>query len=508
MRKYQQTNLPLAASQLYNKAIEKAAKVVVFYPQSKWVDDALLLMGQAFYRKGEYQRAIRKFQELLANYPQSKLWDEARNWLGESYESAGEYDAAEIIFREMAADKNSPWAEGARYRLAEVLFAQGDYLGAQAECQRLIQTFPKGRYAAKAQHLLGECLYKLGDYAQAQAKFHLVLEHNPDRDLRYRATCRLGECLMAQGKYHQAIGVFQDLLGDEHYYRKFPLLKLKLATCKREAGDYEGAVAEYEAVAGQYPQTEFAAQALFNLGLIYQRIYFDLDKAKQSFQEVVRRGGRSELVEEARVNAEAINRLVLYQSRLKWQGKGQARTRFLLAELYLFRFSQVDSALVQYSIILKRFPESHYAPKAAYALAWTLAQIKGDSAGARTAYQRLIKDYPESEYAALARTILGMDDQVEKMDSPKTRFLQAERQFLKGEDIDGALEGYRQVVKDYPKSEYAPKAQYVIAWIWENLKRDRQMARQAYQKLISDYPDTPYAALARRKLGPENPKSQ
>ena len=118
-----------------------------------------------------------------------------------------------------------------------------------------------------------------------------------------------------------------------------------------------------------------------------------------------------------------------------------------------------------------------------------------------SAISAVIEEYPESEYAAAARTFLGEDDPGPEDDSPKARFLQAERHLLWDNDPDGALKGYQSVVQTYPRSRYAPKAQYAIAWIWENLKRNPRMAREAYHKLLSNYPDTPYAALAREKLG-------
>jgi TolA-binding protein len=58
---------------LYQESFEKAAKVVKYYPDSKWVDDALLLMGRASFEKGEYSTALRKFDEILVFYSESDL---------------------------------------------------------------------------------------------------------------------------------------------------------------------------------------------------------------------------------------------------------------------------------------------------------------------------------------------------------------------------------------------------------------------------------------------------
>jgi hypothetical protein len=46
--------LPAPADELYGRVIKKTAKVLKFYPQHSCVDEALLVMGMAFYRRGEH----------------------------------------------------------------------------------------------------------------------------------------------------------------------------------------------------------------------------------------------------------------------------------------------------------------------------------------------------------------------------------------------------------------------------------------------------------------------
>ena len=50
---------------LYLTAIRKASTVLQLHPESDWVDDSLVLIGKAYYWRGEYAQAIEKFDELL-----------------------------------------------------------------------------------------------------------------------------------------------------------------------------------------------------------------------------------------------------------------------------------------------------------------------------------------------------------------------------------------------------------------------------------------------------------
>jgi len=76
---------------LYDEAFEKAARVVKFYPDSKWVDDALLLMGKSAFENGDYAKAERKFDEILQFYPKSNLTTETLLWQGRTYVATRAY---------------------------------------------------------------------------------------------------------------------------------------------------------------------------------------------------------------------------------------------------------------------------------------------------------------------------------------------------------------------------------------------------------------------------------
>src|SRR5262249_61137097 len=67
---------------LYDKTIQGATKLLVQYPNSKWCDDGMLLIGRSLLAKGDYQGAQLKFDELRKNFPKSDLKDQATFWSG------------------------------------------------------------------------------------------------------------------------------------------------------------------------------------------------------------------------------------------------------------------------------------------------------------------------------------------------------------------------------------------------------------------------------------------
>jgi TolA-binding protein len=67
-------------------------------------------------------------------------------------------------------------------------------------------------------------------------------------------------------------------------------------------------------------------------------------------------------------------------------------------------------------------------------------------------------------------------------------------------DMQGAIAHYNRLLQDYPDSDHADEAQFMIAFIYEEYLHDLDQARLAYQKVIDKYPDSELAASARRLL--------
>ena len=58
--------IPISAMDKYGKTIEKSKKVIEDFPESKYVNEALLLMGKARYYRSDYDLAINNPDTLTA----------------------------------------------------------------------------------------------------------------------------------------------------------------------------------------------------------------------------------------------------------------------------------------------------------------------------------------------------------------------------------------------------------------------------------------------------------
>src|SRR5688572_4453423 len=89
-------SLSNSARAAFQRAAEKSAVVLDRHADSKYVDDALLLMGRSFSQLGRYDDASASFQRLIERFPESDLAPSARLELARSERFLGNYDAAQI----------------------------------------------------------------------------------------------------------------------------------------------------------------------------------------------------------------------------------------------------------------------------------------------------------------------------------------------------------------------------------------------------------------------------
>ncbi len=493
------------ANKKYEEAIKKASKVLTFHPKSKWADDALFLIGRAYYNMGEYAKAERKFKELLASFPKSKLVEECHYYVSRChYESGNEQDAIQslkMIVQSSKADKKK--RVEAAFMLGEIYFEREEYDDAISHYQHLVENYKKDTLASFAQARIGESCWLKKDYASAKEAFAQMEKYDPKPDELFESKFKSGECCYLMEDFEEGMNIFTRLAKESKDSEKLPSVKLKIAEGILLSGKTEEAIQEYDNIIKDYPKTEHSAAALYQLGMIHQDRFGDLKKAKAMFDSCKTQSPRSKIAQEALTKSANISKVEQYQEQLfEDETEKPGRALFLLAEHYLTQMNQPDSALAEYLILADKYPESEYATKSLYAAAWILQNIKHDTTQAEDIYQRILRDYPGSDYLKPAMEFLEVSPDSLEIDNPEREYLEAERMLLEYDNVDSALVLYNRVIERFPQSIYAGKSAYALAWITEHYANpgDSTVAL-GYQRVIDEYPNSEYADAARIKLG-------
>jgi TonB family protein len=502
----QKANRQIASSEekrLYDEAIQKASKVLTFYSKSRWVDDALLVIGMSFYYQGEYVKAERKFSELVSGFPRSDLVLKARFYEAMCQYRLEEYSEATSSLRSILADpKGKKLREQIYFTLGEIYFQQKRYDEAIEMYETLMQKYSNSKLSAEAQYRIGESYLGKKNYLGAQEALGKVNRFRPTNELVFNSAFKIAECYYLMEKISSGTELLNKLAKDERFYQKLPVVKLKIAEGFYLLDKNEEAIKEYEEITTSYPKTEESATAYYQLGIIYQERLSDLKKAKEMFDQSKNEKPGSVCAKKALEKSVSLSKVDEYKKQLSLkEAEETAKTMFLLAELYLTQINQPDSALAEYLSLVEHHPQSEYAPKSLYAAAWVLENVKKDSMAANNIYQRILKEYPNSDYAKPTYEFLNKPSSSQETYAEK-EYLRAEELLLTKGKVDSALALYRKIVQDYPQSEYAPKASYAIAWAIENLLCPNDSSGiLAYQEVVDKFPQTEYAARAKLKLG-------
>ncbi len=204
------------------RVVTKGADVLREHPGSKWIDDALLLIGKAYFYQGNYVGAEQKFREVLARQDEA-LHAEARFWLARALIGAGGYGEALAHLSESLAE-----AGEADRRARLHLLRGGVHVREQAwtEAAEALRTGLSAgdvarRPRARAWYLLGQVYEATEAYDRAAAAYAEVQQARPPYELGFAARM---SALRARGRSGEAVAAREALRAmardDKHRARR------------------------------------------------------------------------------------------------------------------------------------------------------------------------------------------------------------------------------------------------------------------------------------------------
>lgn len=523
------------ADQLYDKAVRKASKVLDQYKESDLVDDAMFLIGRAYYWRGEYLNAQESFGDLETFFPSSPYFDQARYWRARCLEEQRIDGQAQSLYRVLFDEAEEKIAVQAGLHLAEMAHDREDYVAAIREYRATLEAFPKSAGRAQLWLRLGEALMALEDPArlnEALTAFDEVLQADPSDDEKYRAQLNSGRALYAMGAEDEALATYVSLL-DEGGFRRFEgRTRLLIGEWYQGRRLLNEALAEYEQVRNDFPQTPSAAMALYRIGLLHLQEYGDTELGREYLEESSREspGAQGVLLAQEMLGhmhrLERIQRQIhradsLYadslgavQGPLLWRQAEEipadtmvvARSLevlddlFSACELYRHEIGQADSARAYYEEVIRRFPDSDQLPRAVYSLAWIELQLRGDEEGARPHLLRLIEEFPTSAHANEARSLLGQKTEATAEELAARAFARIETLRLAQPE---ATEAYIPLLDSlshaFTGTQNGAQAAFLAANIYENVVGDTTAAEQRYQLLREEFAETRFGKLAQQR---------
>jgi len=175
---------------------------------------------------------------------------------------------------------------------------------------------------------------------------------------------------------------------------------------------------------------------------------------------------------------------------------------FGLAQAYHLQLEVPDSALFYYDSLLAKFPESPDVAPALFAVASLIDDVYQDSVRSAEQYWRVLDEFPGTDYAGAAIERLGLTGTDADTGYPGAYYREAERIYLEDQLPDSARQLYAWIARQFPTSEYGPKAAYAsVIMIEENQELRDSGLYALYQEIVDSFPRTDIAISANQRLG-------
>lgn len=550
-------------SEQYARAIDVLGQVVDDRPTPEVAAKALYWMGESALNRGQNEEAIRYFRRAADDFRQTETAPVALYTVGFTQVKQKQYDAAAEAFELLAARyPNSEYARNIGLALAEVYYELNDFERTIAEIERRMPNLsPEAR--ERATFLQAESYNQLRDHENAIIHYRRFTESNPDSPYYRRALYGLGWNYYFEGVHQWAAEHFaqtreghgDDLAARATYYE---------AVNQRMAKQPEAAIELLELFVDRWPNHDLAPQAHFELAIGYydqrrwqeaaetfsdivedfpeservgEALYYrgnthvargDFDDAMVDFERAIQLDAAPpSLKDEIRFQrawlqyrngdyAEAARAFSALHEAGPRSDEG-AEALFWAAESN-YQLGELNRATQLIQQYLRSYPGGEHADAAHYALGWTNFRQR-DYAEAAREFNRFLEAYRSSgstefvpyrtdaqlrladsyyamkRYSEAIRTYRQVADQA----GDYALYQIAQAFYNSGEAFD-AISAFRNLLRDYPDSEWAEEAQYNLGSIFfQNQDYDQAIAE--YRNVIESHPRDPLAAKAQYGIG-------
>jgi len=275
-----------SGAEAFEKAINKSADVLREHPTSKWVDDALLLIGKSYYFQGNDVGAEQKFREVVDL--ETGKEGEARFWLARVLVSSGQFEKASQLLNASLADEQEDfgtWTDRMRLTRAQLYVRQQRWAEAEEALESGLAGDVPDDLEARAAFLLGQVQETQGKPGEAAIAYQEAADAGPRYELRFAAEISAIRTLGEEGRPEEALdrleGVARD---DKNYEKRFEVRLLKARLQQRASRPEEAKRTLRELLYGEEtPQSTVAARAHHAFGVLYRDAFANFSQAAAHF---------------------------------------------------------------------------------------------------------------------------------------------------------------------------------------------------------------------------------
>ncbi len=251
---------------------------------------------------------------------------------------------------------------------AKSYYDSEDYETAIRELRKLIKHYPDAVEAPEAQFYLGSCLEELGKYYEAYQAYQKVIARYPfsarTQDVLEREYIVAQKLVDYRTSFvginmsgeNAAVEIFRQIIENAPYGKFAAASQYKIGLVNKAKGFFQDANKEFQKVVDNYPESEWAEPAKFQIALCADRSSLDAsydqtltEEAKEKFREFASKHPDAEL------SGQATERIGALRDK-------EAESQYLVGQFYEKK-KAYKSAKIYYNYVVKSYPKSPWAIK-------------------------------------------------------------------------------------------------------------------------------------------------
>lgn len=489
---------------LLEEAIAGAGKVLSFYPDSKWIDDAQLLIGDALLMLGtrslsgsgtsDLEEAMRAYSSVLVMTQDTEIADHAYMGMGRAAFELGRFSDAAASFENVSEGSRSRYVIS-RLHLSESLVSGNEPGKAIAVLDTLGDA---GSDSLRAEVMLarGRALLNAGEPENAALECLGAGEVFGRGNGYYRALIAAAEAWISAGRASDAADVLDHLLLGYRSDLEMATISLLTGKAHLSAGDMDNALVAFRAAADLDSYREYGAEALYHRALLLEN-RGRRDEALETLTELSNRGGGYLWIRLAADRKTELQLLSDYSDELETADRDEKyRFMLLIAEKRLDLYGPDSSAISELRIVASE-GEAILRAIALTSLV-ELNAFPRDSSEIVLLYARSIAD--SSDLATRIEDRLGLERGAGYPVRPSV-VLEASWERIGDGAYAEAWVDLSRLLDSQWSYELEPRILWAAYVASESARMDDNLVEGYLRSLTEDYPDTEEGRAAIERLG-------
>jgi TolA-binding protein len=390
----------------YKQSIEKCKKILERHPDSKYVDDALFIMGKSNYYLKNYDEAKINLKKLIDAFPSSPFVPESYLFLGKIAFEKKNVAEAGLFLEKAAGTENSEIRMEILKTQLELYLITDNPEKTIEEGEKFIEKYSSN--SEEAYFMIGNANRHIGNEVRALEMYKKAIKESdgmPSSRLIYNTA----EIYLGMDSLYEALSVIEKGQSND----SLSILRGKILLKQQKL---EEAVEAFEAIGNK--NDSLGAIARYSLGEIkeYQK---DTSAALEYYEKVASSGDFGEITSKASAKKEILESFSLLRKlseksekdeknealfRSNFERKDSAFIFFRIGELYYWELGEFAEGIKWYTKVYEDFPESEHAPKAIFTLLYICDREDTLSSLNRVELLSVLnRKYKKSEYAEMAK---------------------------------------------------------------------------------------------------------